>query len=273
MRKSRFIAALVTAGLLMIPFSVFAATSDSETAKTVRSFFKIDTSKLNARQKSDAASYSKKIADLQKEFVDKMVQNGTMTKEDGDAAKKRIDDAYKSSAENNRIYGLGAGGGGFRNFDQKGDSGKIIFDASKLTDQQKADIEATVGKIDELNRAFIDTAVNDGLLTKAEGDDLKSRLDAVKKDGKGKFAGPAGRGWSGLFGKNAESLTDQQKKDIADYTQKLSALRKELVDKYVAAGVITREQGDALLKNTVKKPGDGFKKGPTKDPAKDPASD
>lgn len=266
MRKGKLIAALVTAGLLVISFSVFAAASDSETAKNIRGFFKIDTSGLNAGQKSDAANYSKKIADLQKEFIDKMVQNGTMTKEDGDAAKKRIDEAYKSSQDHNGIYGLAPGNGGFRDFDGGKAPDKVIFDTSKLTDQQKTDIEATVRKIDDLQRSFIDTAVNDELLTKSEGDSMKSKLDAAKKDGQGKFAGLGGRGWFGFgfFRKDASAMTDQQKKDINDYTQKLSALRKELIGKYVAAGVITQEQGDSMLKKMEKKPGAGFKKGPAK---------
>ena len=74
------------------------------------------------------------------------------------------------------------------------------------------------------------------------------------------MAGLPGMGF-GFAGDDTSKLTDQQKKDVDDYKQKLSALRKELVDKYVAAGVITREQGDAMLKRMEQKPGPGFEKG------------
>lgn len=106
MRKGKFITALVIAAALAIPFSAFAAVPDKTDAETIRGSFGVDTSKFTARQKADAADYSKKIADLQKEFIDKMVQNGSMTKENGDAAKQRIDHAYKASQEKGWLYGV-----------------------------------------------------------------------------------------------------------------------------------------------------------------------
>jgi hypothetical protein len=81
---------------------------------------------------------------------------------------------------------------------------------------------------------FIDTAVNDGLLTGTHGETVKSKLESVPDAGKvapfgmmGKFSLP-GMGYFGFFGNDTSKLTDQQKKDIDDYTQNLSVLRKEL---------------------------------------------
>lgn len=205
MRKVKFITALVIIGVLVIPLSVFAATSDTTAAKTVRGFFGIDTSKFTTQQKADAADYSKKVADIQKEFIDKMVQNGSMTKKDGDTAKQKIDDSYKASQENGGLYGIMPGKGMGSDFGRKGGFGKSFADTSKLTDEQKADISATVKKID--------------------------------------------------------ALTDQQEKDVDDYSQKLNVLRKELVDKYVSAGVITQDQGTEMLQRMEQKAGSKYKEG------------
>lgn len=271
MRKGKLIAALVITGALVIPFSVFAATSDTTAAKTVRGFFGIDTSKFSTQQKADAADYSKRVADLQKEFIDKMVQNGSMTKQDGDAAKQKIDDSYKASQDNGGLYGLSPGRRMGGDFGRKGGFDKNFGDTSKLTEGQKADISTTVKKIDELSKGFIDTAVNDGLLTKAQGDAVRGKLASIPDSGKdmpfgimGK-AGLPGLGCFGLFGNDTSKLSDQQKKDIDNYTQQLNVLRKELVDKYVAAGVVTQEQGTAMLQRMEQKGGPnndaGFRKG------------
>jgi polyhydroxyalkanoate synthesis regulator phasin len=271
MIKGKLLTALAIVGVLAIPLTVFAAAPDSTAVKAVKGFFGIDASKLTAQQKSDAADYSKRIADLQKEFIDKMVQNGSMTKENGDAARQGIDEAYKASQESGGIYGITPGRMAGRGFGGKEGPGKGFADASKLTDQQKADINATLKKIDELSKGFIDTAVNDGLITKAQGDTLKSRLDgnsgtdADRPFGIAGRAGPPGMGFFGIFESDSSKLTDQQKEDIDNYSKNLTALRKELVGKYVSAGVITQEQGDAMLKGMEQKAdpksGDGPGKG------------
>lgn len=260
MVKGKLLTALVIIGVLMIPFSIFAAASDATAVKTVRSCNGIDMSRLTEQQKADAAGYSEKIADLQKEFIDKMVQNGSMTKEDGAAAKLRIDDSLKAFREKGGIYGIMPGKG----MGCKDGPDKSFADTSKLTDKQKADINATVKKINALHRDFTDTAVKDGLLTKLQGDAIKSRLDSIPDSGTKMYFGIMGRaglpgmGFFGLLENDTSKLTAQQKKDLDDYSMKMTALRKELIGKYVSTGAITQEQGNKMLKRMEQKAGPGL---------------
>ena len=100
LNKKTLIITLAMVVVIAVPFSVFAATSDTKAAKSVRSFFGIDSSKLTDQQKSDMKDYSTKMANLQKEFINKMVSNGTMTKEQGAAAIKKIDDMLAKGTTN-----------------------------------------------------------------------------------------------------------------------------------------------------------------------------
>lgn len=81
---------------MTVPASVFAATTNAPIAKTVRGFFGIDTSTLTEKQKVDVTDYTKKMGDLKKEFVNKMVANGSMTKDQGIVATNKIDQAIKN---------------------------------------------------------------------------------------------------------------------------------------------------------------------------------
>jgi hypothetical protein len=99
-KKGKFFIALAVAAVLTVLFTVFAATSDTTNAKNIRGFFGIDSSKLTDQQKETVKSYSQKMADLQKEFIDNMVTNGAITKTQGDAGIARIDEMLKSEAEN-----------------------------------------------------------------------------------------------------------------------------------------------------------------------------
>lgn len=109
-KKNLFISLAVTA-TLVVPFSVFAATSDTTAAKNIRSFCRIDTSKLTDQQKSDVKDYSQKAADLQKDFINKMVSNGSITKEQGTAEINAIDDRISKGEQNSFLPGLGKGMG------------------------------------------------------------------------------------------------------------------------------------------------------------------
>ncbi len=271
MKKIRI---LITAGIiaaLLVPFSVFAATSDSSVAKTVRGFFGIDFSKLSDQQKADVNTYSQKMAELQKEFVDKMVSNGTMTKEQGDAEKSRIDKALKASQDNGNAYGYGMGKGFFNGNEKHAVPGKNIIDTSKLTDQQKADLKETETKMLELQKEYIDKAVSFGLLTQDQGDKLKSRLDAAQSTEKSADSSlriMPGRGGFGLFGSNGadqSKLTDQQKAELANYSKEMAELQKEMINKLTADGVMTKEEGDAAIKRidamSESGAGKGFPKG------------
>ena len=91
MKRKKLFIALAVIIALAVPLSVFAAASDAPAAKAIRGFFGIDISKLNDKQEADIADFTKKMTELQKEFINKMVANGALTKEQGDAAIKSID--------------------------------------------------------------------------------------------------------------------------------------------------------------------------------------
>ena len=114
MKKLLLLIGLIVA--LAVPLTAFAATSDAPAAQALRGFCGIDTSKLTDQQKTDLNDQFKKQMDLRKESINKMVANGTITKEQGDAAIKNIDDMTKYRQENGFTGGMrmGRGFGGGR---------------------------------------------------------------------------------------------------------------------------------------------------------------
>lgn len=77
---------------IAIPVTAFAATSDTPVAQVIRGFCGIDTSTLTEQQKDDLNDQFQEMIELRKETINKMVTNGTITNEQGDAAIKQIDD-------------------------------------------------------------------------------------------------------------------------------------------------------------------------------------
>jgi len=112
MKRILLLIGLVVA--IAIPLTAFAATSDAPAAQAIRGFCGIDTSKLTDQQKTDMNDQSKKMMDLKKESINKMVENKTITKEQGEATIKRIDDMTKYRQENGFVGGCGMGGFGGR---------------------------------------------------------------------------------------------------------------------------------------------------------------
>lgn len=239
---------LAAVAMLTIPFSVFAAISDTTVAKSVRGFFGLDTSKLTDTQKADVKNYSQKMADLQKEFVNQMVTNGSITKEQGDNEIQKIDEAL----ENGDVIGFPGGGGkgGFKGYKERGEFGIGGIDVSKLTDQQKADLKAEYSKITALQKEYINKQVASGLITQQQADTVIEKIDAAANAAseKGFFGKMGGFGCIGVGPMGGTSnLTEQQKTDLKEYTEKLAALQKELINKMVSNGAITKEQGDAAI--------------------------
>jgi hypothetical protein len=104
---------IVAAILIMAPLTAFAATSDAPAAQAIRSFCGIDFSKLTDAQKTDLNDSFNKMMDLRKESINTMVEDGAITKEQGDAAIKRFDDMAKYREENGFAGGrMGGGIGG-----------------------------------------------------------------------------------------------------------------------------------------------------------------
>lgn len=250
MKRKKMLLALIAAAVLVVPFSVFAATSDAPVAKTVRGFFGIDVSKLTDQQKADVNDYTQKMADLQKDFVNKMVDNGALTREQGDAQIERIDNMLKNGGENGFLWGFGMGKGGHG---RPGGFGLGQIDTSKLTDEQKASLTETYIKMADLQKELVNKMVSDGLLTQEQGDAAIEKIDEISKDtqenglfkGKGMMMG--GLNFFGLKGIDTSKLTDQQKADLTDFSKKMTDLQKEVINKMVSYGLMTAEQGDTAV--------------------------
>jgi hypothetical protein len=253
MKAKKLLTLLAVVAVTAIPFSVYAATSDAPAAKSIRGFFGIDASKLTDKQKADVTDYSKKMADLQKEFIDKMVGNGSMTKEQGEAAKGKIDEMEKDGQLPGLIGGKGVVKGHFEKRDGFGIGG---IDPAKLTDQQKADLTAIHKKMIDSQKEFINKQVSNGIITKVEGDSTLAKIDEMQKgmEDKGFFpglmigkGGPGGFGFFGMHGVDTSKLTAAQKAVFTDFSKKMAELQKESINKMVSNGLLTKAQGESAI--------------------------
>ncbi len=256
MSKSKMLIAATVIAVLLLPFSVFAATSNTPVAKNIRGFLGINTSKLTDQQKADIKDYTQKAADLQKEFINKMVSNGALTKEQGDAEIKRIDEMLKNGDVNGFLPGSEKWKGGLRGSAGQGNSGLGKLDTSKLTDEQKTALTDIYKKISDLQKSLIDKMVSDGLMTKEQGDAAAKKIDEISKgiDENGlsevtglMLEGFSGFGCFGVKGINTSKLTDQQKADLDDFSASMASLQKEFVNKLVTYGLITEAQGNTAV--------------------------
>jgi pyruvate/2-oxoglutarate dehydrogenase complex dihydrolipoamide acyltransferase (E2) component len=114
----------IVIAVLLIPLTAFAATNSSSTPansstpsttdKPQPKFAKIDSSKLTDAQKKDLEDQHAKMIALQKETINKMVANGTITKEQGDEMLAKMDNMEKIRKEKGIIPmpGMGMGKGG-----------------------------------------------------------------------------------------------------------------------------------------------------------------
>jgi polyhydroxyalkanoate synthesis regulator phasin len=250
--KKRLLIIAVVVVVLAVPFSVFAATSDAPAAKSIRGIFGFNTKDLTDKQKADVNSYSQKMADLQKDFVNQMVDNGAITKEQGELEIGRIDDMLAKGLENGYMPGFGMGKGGNRGPGMRDGMGLGMLDFSKLTEQQKADINDSYKKITELSKELVNKLVDNGLLTREQGnasiksiDEMLAELQANgSAKGLGMFMGGFGAEYKGI---DMSKITEQQKAVLTDYSGRLTNLQKELVNKMVSNGALTKEQGDNAI--------------------------
>jgi hypothetical protein len=211
--------------------------------KHIRGFFGIDTTKLTDAQKADVSNYTQKMADLEKEFINKMVSNGSMTKEKGDAAIKGIDDALKNGTYSPAGMGKGFGKQGDRG--KHGDFQNHKIDTSKLTDTQKSDLEASYKKIADIQKELINKQVSEGLITQTQAEEAIKRIDENLADGNNlDDMGRFGFGFNHKFGCEQSELTDTQKAEIKDYSKKIADIQKEIINKEVSFGLLTKDQGD-----------------------------
>lgn len=243
MKKSKVIVGISIALVLMFPFSVFAATSDNTAAKSIRGFLGIDTSKLTEKQKADVKDYSKKLTDLKQDFINRMVENGALTKEQGDAAAEKVKDAIKRSEAEGRVPGFGKGL-------VKGELKKGMVDTSKLTDAQKAELKQIYSKIADEEKSMISKLVLAGVLTSEQGTEACRRIDehfnnaSENWDFKGLMFGRI-KGFCPPGFDNSK-LTDQIKADLKASAKNTIELQKEAVSKLVSFGAISELQGKAI---------------------------
>lgn len=257
MKRKKLFIVLSLVAVLLVSFTVYAAAADTDSAKNIRYFFGIDTSKLTDKQKSDLDNSidkmtelqkdtAQKMADLKKEAINKMVENGSMTKEQGDAAIKKIDEQLKLSQEKGfgKGFGMGKKSPGFFSKDE--------IDLSKLTDSQKTDLKASLDKLTSAMKDAVNKMVENNSITRELGDKAINLIDkAIGNYERGDFSKCLGLDYGrlGLIpGKlDYAKFTDTQKNEIKEAIKNISAIRKEIVNKLVSYGAITKEKGDAAL--------------------------
>ena len=106
-RVKKVFLVLTAVMVLFVPVGAYAATSDSDVATNLRGRcgIGIDTSNLTAEQKEDLDASFNQMMEVKKESINKMVQDGLLTQEQGDLALERLDDMAEYHEENG--YGTG----------------------------------------------------------------------------------------------------------------------------------------------------------------------
>jgi len=103
--NKKVIAGVITALCLAVPFGVSAATTSTQQPKHGNMPGRVDTSKLNDTQKADLKAQLEKMIQLKKETVQKMIDNGSITKEQGDEMLKKLDERLSKIKEGNLDFG------------------------------------------------------------------------------------------------------------------------------------------------------------------------
>ncbi|MEQ2129917.1 YckD family protein [Caldanaerobacter subterraneus KAk] len=241
MKKNKWLIALAVILALAIPLTVFAA--NPEAGAKIKSFFGIDTSKLTPQQKQMISDYNKKIADLEKEFVNKLVDAGLITRQQADNIIKNIDERVSKANENNVPFFMGGKG-----FD-RGFFGIGRIDTSKFTDEQKKALEDIYKQMAELQKNLVNKLVSEGVLTQDQANKIINAIDnAVANADKNLYAMFGGKDGLGfiLRGIDPSKLTEQQKNELINYFKQMAQLQKQLVDKLVSFGTITQDQGNTI---------------------------
>ncbi|MGH2330652.1 DUF2680 domain-containing protein [Thermoanaerobacter mathranii] len=244
MKRNKWLIVLAVVLALAIPLTVFAANIDSPLTDSIKGFFGIDTSKLTSEQKQIIADYNKKIASLEKEFINKLLSEGLITQQQADDIIKNIDSRVSEANQANVPFFIG----GRRGFD-KGFFGIGRLDTSKLTEQQKAALTEIYKQMASLQKDIVNKLVSEGLLTQDQANKITSAIDNAianaDKEGYAMFGVKNGLGVI-LRGVVPSKLTDQQKNELINYYKQMAQLQKQLVDKFVSFGVITQDQGNTI---------------------------
>jgi hypothetical protein len=253
MKFKKIIITIAVVFVVTIPATVFAARSSTTATKSIGGFlgFGVDSSKLTETQKADVSTYTKKMAAMQKEFINKLVLNGTLTKDKGTGAIQKIDNAVANGTFSPDLTGgKGRGNGTYRKCDRFGINQLI------LTDKQKADFKETYNKMVTNQKLLINKLVAANLITKNQAETATKRIDKhAAKENVG-FAMYKGFMHMNMFGLNQSNLTTEQKAYFTDFDKTALELQKELVNKAVANGLLTKTQGDVMLQRLQNMPSD-----------------
>lgn len=142
------------------------------TDKQHKRLFGIDTSKLTPEQKQIITDYNKKIADLEKEFISKLLSEGLITQQQADNIIKNIDSKVSKANQDNVPFFIGTG----RGFN-KGYFGIGPIDTSKLTEQQKAALTEIYKQMASLQKDIVNKLISEGLLTQDQANKITSEID------------------------------------------------------------------------------------------------
>lgn len=106
MKKVLIVLAVVLS--ITIPATAFAVTSKSSVALNFRSLcgFGVNSANLTEQQKADLTDAMSKMIALKKDIINKMIQNGTLTKEQGAQMLQQIDAMVKYHTENGFSGGM-----------------------------------------------------------------------------------------------------------------------------------------------------------------------
>lgn len=258
--KKRLITYLVVLFVAILPVSAFANNTNGQ--NSFKGFLSIDSSKLSDTQKADIKAYNQKLADLQKELLNQMVKNGTITQAQADTEIKKIDEALKNNDGTKLIKGFGVGV--IKNF-KNNETKKTPNNGSNnttstvtsvytptLTTTQKDVLKANLIDIANLNKATVATLVSKNVITdtkaKAESDKLDLYIANLNKNGLPVRFNPINQSNFGLirYSQNPK-LTEDQKAVITNYTTQLLSLQKIMVTNLVSFNTLTQAQADSLL--------------------------
>lgn len=253
MKFKKIIVTIAVVCAITIPATAFAATSSTTAAKSIRGFFGfgIDTSKLTDIQKADVSTYTQKTAELQKEFINKMVSNGALTKEQGVAATKKIDDAIA-----NGTFSPDLTEGKEHRKGIYGKCNRFGINQVTLTDKQKSDFKETYNKMATNKKLLINKLVAANLITKPQADAVTKRIDKQMAKGNIGLGMPMGFMHMNMFGLDQSTLTTEQKAYFTDFYKTAVELQKELINKAVTNGLLTKIQGETMLLRIEKMPTD-----------------
>lgn len=114
MRKALLILAIAL--LVLAPVGAYALIANSPARGVAE--VAAEQQELTPEQQADLAESYQQMIDLRKESIDKLVADGLLTAEQGQLEKDRLDAMAQYHAENGYVYGYGAMGGCYGDFDR-----------------------------------------------------------------------------------------------------------------------------------------------------------